>query len=77
MILEHRKSKNNNIFLGDYNGFQRFDNPLFPKAVKLEETMRGSFWNPNEVSMNNDATLFFELPKDIQNMGQCNYLILY
>lgn len=60
-------SKNNQIFFGSYSGFQRYDNPVFPSAVKLEESMRGAFWNPNEISMRDDAVKFHSMPTPVQD----------
>lgn len=60
-------SANDRIFFGDYSGFQRYDNPAFISAVKLEESMRGAFWNPNEISMRDDAVRFHQMPEEVQN----------
>lgn len=57
------------IFLGStYSGFQRYDNPTYRFAVSMEEKQRNAFWNPNEISMTNDALKFFELPEFIQEV---------
>ena len=60
-------SKNDQIFFGEYSGFQRYDDPAFPSAVKLEESMRGAFWNPNEISMRDDAVKFHLMPTPVQD----------
>lgn len=60
-------SSNDRIFFGDYSGFQRFDKPAFISAVKLEESMRNAFWNPNEVSMRDDAVKFHLMPAPVQD----------
>ena len=60
-------SKNDQIFFGDYSGFQRYDDPAFPSAVKLEESMRNAFWNPNEISMKDDAVKFHLMPTPVQD----------
>lgn len=65
--LDQLNSKNDKVFFGEYSGFQRYDNPAFPRAVKLEEAMRNAFWNPNEISMRDDAVKFFEMPKPVQD----------
>lgn len=65
--LDNLNSKNDKIFFGDYSGFQRYDNPSFPRAVKLEESMRNAFWNPNEISMRDDAVKFHQMPKPVQD----------
>lgn len=66
--IDHLNSKNDRIFFGEYSGFQRFDNPSYPAAVKLEESMRGAFWNPNEITMKDDAVKFHEMPKSVQDV---------
>lgn len=65
--LDNLNSKNDKIFFGKYSGFQRYDNPTFMSAVKLEESMRNAFWNPNEISMRDDAVKFHEMPKPVQD----------
>ena len=60
-------SKNDQIFFGEYSGFQRYDDPAFPSAVKLEESMRNAFWNPNEISMKDDAVKFHLMPTPVQD----------
>lgn len=60
-------SKNDQIFFGEYSGFQRYDDPAFPSAVKLEESMRNAFWNPNEISMKDDAVKFHLMPIPVQD----------
>lgn len=60
-------SKNDQIFFGEYSGFQRYDDPAFPSAVKLEESMRNAFWNPNEISMKDDAVKFHLMPTQVQD----------
>ena len=60
-------SKNDQIFFGEYSGFQRYDKPAFPSAVKLEESMRGAFWGPNEISMKDDAVKFHLMPTPVQD----------
>lgn len=56
------------IFGGEYSGFQRYDNPTYRFAVSMEDKQRNAFWNPNEISMTNDALKFFELPEFIQEV---------
>ena len=60
--------ENEKIFFGEYSGFQRYDNPTYKFAVQMEERQRNAFWNPNEISMVNDAQKFFELPEPIQEV---------
>lgn len=56
------------IFFGEYSGFQRYDNPTFKFAVDMEEKQRNAFWNPKEISMQNDAQKFYEMPKEMQEV---------
>jgi ribonucleoside-diphosphate reductase beta chain len=65
LIIEKSREK---IFFGDYSGFQRYDNPTYKFAVQVEERQRNAFWNPNEISMVNDAQKFFELPEPMQEV---------
>jgi ribonucleoside-diphosphate reductase beta chain len=59
---------NEKIFFGEYSGFQRYDNPKYKFAVEMEEKQRNAFWNPNEISMQNDSQKFFELPEPMQEV---------
>lgn len=65
LVTDKSKEK---IFFGEYSGFQRYDNPTYSFAVQQEERQRNAFWNPNEISMVNDAQKFFELPDHIQEI---------
>ena len=65
LVTDKTKEK---IFFGDYSGFQRYDNPTYKFAVQAEERQRNAFWNPNEISMVNDAQKFFELPDAMQEV---------
>jgi len=65
LVVSKSKEK---IFFGEYSGFQRYDNPTYKFAVQQEEKQRNAFWNPNEISMVNDAQKFFELPNGIQEV---------
>jgi len=56
------------IFFGEYSSFQRYDNPTYKFAVQIEEKQRNAFWNPNEISMVNDAQKFYDLPEPIQEI---------
>lgn len=66
--VKNLNSANDKIFFGEYSGFQRFDKPAFPAAVKLEESMRNAFWNPNEISMRTDAVKFHEMPEAVKQV---------
>lgn len=65
LVPEKSKEK---IFFGEYSGFQRYDNPTYKFAVQAEERQRNAFWNPNEISMVNDAQKFFDLPEPMQEV---------
>lgn len=65
--IDNLNSKNDKVFFGEYSGFQRFEEPTFIQATKLEESMRGAFWNPNEISMKDDAVKFHDMPKAVQD----------
>lgn len=65
LVPEKSKEK---IFFGEYSGFQRYDNPTYTFAVQAEERQRNAFWNPNEISMVNDAQKFFDLPEPMQEV---------
>lgn len=66
--VDNLNSRNDKIFFGEYSGFQRFDKPAYPVAVKLESAMRNAFWNPEEISMRTDAVKFHEMPKSVQDV---------
>jgi ribonucleoside-diphosphate reductase beta chain len=65
LVTEKSEEK---IFFGNYSGFQRYDNPIYRFAVDMEEKQRNAFWNPKEISMQNDAQKFYELPEEMQNV---------
>lgn len=62
------EKSNEKIFFGEYSGFQRYDSPSYKFAVDMEEMQRNAFWNPNEISMVNDAQKFFDLPEAMQEV---------
>jgi len=55
------------IFLGEYNGFQRYDFYKYGFAKNIERKMRGSFWTPEEISLITDRLKF----KDLPELGSC------
>lgn len=55
-------------FLGKYSGFQRYDFYKYAFTKNIEEKMRNSFWNPEEINMGNDYQKFPELPDHIQEI---------
>lgn len=56
------------LFFGEFSGFQRYDNPTYDFAVKLEERQRNAFWNPSEITLTTDAQKYWELPEEIQEV---------
>ncbi|MGL4948405.1 MAG: ribonucleotide-diphosphate reductase subunit beta [Mycoplasma sp.] len=60
--------KNQKIFFGEYNGFQRYDiyNNNFSKVI--ERAMRQAFWTPEEISLMHDRENFKNLPEHIQEI---------
>ena len=67
----HRK-----MFL-DHNGpvtIQRFEEVKYPKIQKLEQTARGFFWVPEEVSLTKDAQDFKEASDTVKHIFTSNLL---
>ncbi len=62
------------IFLGLYNGFQRYDVYKHPFAKIIERSMRQAFWTPEEISMIADRENFKKLPPHIQEIFINNIL---
>lgn len=62
------------IFLGKYNGFQRYDVYKHPFSKVIERSMRQAFWTPEEISMITDRENFKELPNHIQEILVNNLL---
>lgn len=60
--------KDTKIFLGKYNGFQRYDIYKHPFAKVIERSMRQAFWTPEEISLISDRENFKELPSHIQEV---------
>lgn len=56
------------IFLGKYNGFQRYDIYKHPFAKVIERAMRQAFWTPEEISMIEDRENFKNLPEHIKEI---------
>ncbi len=69
-----KKDKNNRIFFGDYNGFQRYDAIKYPFAKQIEANMRQAFWTPEEISLIIDRENFKDLPDHIKDILICNLL---
>lgn len=68
------KPKDIKIFLGKYNGFQRYDIIKYPFAKQIEANMRQSFWTPEEISLISDRENFKELPENIKEVVISNLL---
>jgi len=62
------------IFLGDYNGFQRYDFYKYGFAKNIERKMRGAFWTPEEISLVTDRLKFRDLPEFVQTILTKNLL---
>jgi ribonucleoside-diphosphate reductase beta chain len=62
------------LFFGEYSNFQRYDNPKYKFLFDMEERQRNAFWNPNEISMVNDAQKFYDLPEHIQKVMEVIWL---
>lgn len=68
------KPKDIRIFLGQYNGFQRYDIIKYPFAKQIENNMRQAFWTPEEISLISDRENFKELPESVQEVIVSNLL---
>ncbi len=68
------KPKDTKIFLGEYNGFQRYDIYHQPFAKVIERSMRQAFWTPEEISLISDRENFKELPEHIKEIFINNLL---
>ncbi|GAA5414796.1 ribonucleotide-diphosphate reductase subunit beta [Ureaplasma ceti] len=68
------KPKDIKIFLGKYNGFQRYDIIKYPFAKQIESNMRQAFWTPEEISLISDRENFKELPQQAQEVIISNLL---
>lgn len=53
---------------------QRFEEVKYDKAVKLEQTARGFFWVPEEVSLTKDANDFKEASSTVKHIFTSNLL---
>ena len=49
------------MFFGEDGGVQRYDNFKYPQFDKLNQTMIGYFWRPEEVSLQNDRADYQKL----------------
>ncbi len=67
-------SKDIKIFLGQYNGFQRYDIYKQPFSKAIERSMRQAFWTPEEISMISDRENFKDLPEHIKEVFINNLL---
>ncbi|MDX8383286.1 MAG: ribonucleotide-diphosphate reductase subunit beta [Ghiorsea sp.] len=62
------------IFLGNYGGFQRFDQYKYVFAKSIESKMRNAFWNPEEISLVTDRLKFADLPEHAKDIVTTNLL---
>lgn len=69
-----QKPKDIKIFLGKYNGFQRYDIIKYPFAKQIEANMRQAFWTPEEISLISDRENFKDLPEHAQQVIISNLL---
>ncbi|MGL4647552.1 MAG: ribonucleotide-diphosphate reductase subunit beta [Mycoplasmoidaceae bacterium] len=67
-------TKDIRIFLGQYNGFQRYDVYKHPFSKIIERNMRQAFWTPEEISMIADRENFKNLPEHIKEVFINNLL---
>lgn len=68
------KFKNQKIFLGEYNGFQRYDRYKHDFSKIIERKMRQAFWTPEEISLIIDRENFKNLPEHIRQIFINNIL---
>lgn len=53
---------------------QRFDDYAFPKIAKFDETQRGAFWVPEEITLTKDKIDFKEASKAVRHIFTSNLL---
>ena len=53
---------------------QRFEEVKYPKIAKLEETARGFFWQPEEISLSKDANDFKDASYAVKHIFTSNLL---
>jgi ribonucleoside-diphosphate reductase beta chain len=53
---------------------QRFEEVKYPKIAKFEETARGFFWQPEEISLSKDANDFKEASDAVKHIFTSNLL---
>ena len=53
---------------------QRFEEVKYPKIAKFEETARGFFWQPEEISLTKDANDFKEASEAVKHIFTSNLL---
>ena len=53
---------------------QRFEEVKYPKIAKLEETARGFFWQPEEISLSKDANDFKDASDAVKHIFTSNLL---
>lgn len=60
------------IFFGETSGIQRYDFYHYPTTKTLERKMRGAYWNPDEISLQNDILHYFSLPAWVRSIFEAN-----
>jgi len=53
---------------------QRFDDYAYPKIAKFDETQRGAFWVPEEITLTKDKMDFKEASKAVRHIFTANLL---
>ena len=53
---------------------QRFEEVKYPKIAKFEETARGFFWQPEEISLSKDANDFKDASESVKHIFTSNLL---
>ena len=53
---------------------QRFEEVRYPKIAKFEETARGFFWQPEEISLSKDANDFKDASEAVKHIFTSNLL---
>lgn len=67
-LNKHVDLKDQRIFFGEYNGFQRYDFYTNNFSKVIERAMRQAFWTPEEISLIHDRENFKSLPAHIQDI---------
>jgi ribonucleoside-diphosphate reductase beta chain len=63
---------NQPMFFGDALNIARYETMKYPKFDDLAESMKGFFWNPQEIDLNKDRQDFINLPPHQQRLFLLN-----